>query len=107
MSLKTEGFDNVQRKLRDLSRRLQALDGRHEIPLTELLTVGFLASCSRFTSADEMFALSGFKIESAEDFKAIPDAEWDSFIRQNTAYPNWLEMQKAAVAAWTKGRLGL
>ena len=66
--------------LDDLARRAQELEGQHEISIANLLTADFLGECSRFKSADELFEASGFNVHSVEDFKAIPDAEWDTFI---------------------------
>jgi len=36
-----------------------------------------------------MFQVSGFKIESVEDFKAIPESEWDAFVKKHTTYGGW------------------
>lgn len=102
-----KGFDELERKLNDLADRAKRLDGTHNVPISELLTPGFLAGCSRFASADQMFQASGFKIESADDFKAIPDAEWDMFIKNNTSFGSWQEMLQAAGAEWTRKQLGL
>ena len=74
--------------------------------MTELLTPSFLAGCTLFNSADELFEKSGYKIESQEDFNAIPDEPWDEFIRNNTSFSSWKEMLEAATAAWAKGKLG-
>lgn len=100
--------------LKDLSKKLSALaenakrlEGQHSIPVTELLSPSFVSSCSKFQSAEELFAASGFKIDCAEDFKAIPDLEWDAFIQANTSYHHWEDMLKAAGAIWTKKALGL
>jgi hypothetical protein len=96
------------RPLKELARKLGELDGQQQnIPLPELLTPAFLASCSRFGAAEEMFNASGFHIESADDFKAIPDAEWDEFISKNTSYSSWREMLKEAVGQRVKAQLGL
>jgi hypothetical protein len=105
--LEITGLDELSRKLKDLGDRAQELDGQHEIPLSELLTPVFVAGCSRFQSTDELFKASGFKVESTEDFKAIPDAEWDAFIGSNTAYSTWQAMLDEAVKEWTVNRLGL
>jgi len=93
--------------LEDLVRRARESDGEHQISVANLLTPEFLARCSRFGSADELFESSGFRVQSAEDFAAIPDAEWDSFVSKNTSFDNWQNMLDAAVKAWTITRLGL
>ena len=93
--------------LGDLTRRAKELHGQHQVSIANLLTQGFLAGCSRFQTAEEFFEASGFCVESAEDFAAIPDAEWDSFIKSNTSFASWQEMLNAAVKEWTIKRLGL
>lgn len=107
MSVKITGLEVIKDKLQDFSDRVQKLDGTHNIPVSELLTSDFLRSCSIFPSAEEMFKASGFKVESPEDFKAIPDDQWDVFIQKNTHYSNWEEMLGSAVKEWTKKQLSL
>jgi hypothetical protein len=93
--------------LKELQNKLKAIDDQQSVPLTEMLTPSFMASCSSFTSAEELFEASGFEVNNNEDFKAIPDSDWDLFIGNNTSYPNWSEMLKAAGTQWTIGKLGL
>lgn len=104
--LKVSVTENLK-PLEDLARRAEQLDGQHNIPIAELLTPPFLSNCSRFQSIEEMFEASGFKIESMEDFKAIPDREWDAFIAANTSYADWQTLLTSAVRTWTAKRLGL
>jgi hypothetical protein len=106
MSMKITGLDQLQRKLNDLKERAESISGERKIPISELLTPDFLAGCSTFSSADEMFERSGFKVESEQDFTAIPDDDWDAFIRANTSCFSWSEMLQAAGAAWAKAKLG-
>lgn len=93
--------------LKEMQNKLESLATTSQVPLTEMLTPSFIVSCSRFTSVEELFDASGFQVNSPEDFKAIPDNEWDSFISKNTSYQNWSEMLSAAAAQWTKAKLGL
>lgn len=106
MAIEIKGLKEFQNKLKDMSSRMQKLDGTHEVPLTELLTDIFVSQCSAFSSASALFDASGFKVESKEDFAAIPDDAWNSFIKANTSYASWDDMLQAAVAEWTKKRLG-
>jgi len=105
MSIKVTGLDQFRQKLDDLKNKVQSISGERSIPINELLTPDFLAACSTFSSAEEMFERSGFKVESQEDFAAIPDDAWDDFISVNTSYLNWQEMLQQAAAAWVKARL--
>lgn len=104
--LKITGLEEFQRELDTMARRAESLSGNHNVPIPELLTPDFLSRCSRFHSAEEMFEASGFKIETAEDFAAIPDAEWDEFIRANTSFASWEAMLGEAGGEWAARRLG-
>lgn len=106
MTMQIKGFTEIQKKLADLSDRAQRLDGAQNVPITELLTLEFLSTCSHFKSAVELFETSGFTMSSQEEFDAIPDDKWNAFIRQNTSYSSWEEMLKAASTAWVKRELG-
>ena len=61
---------------------------------------------ARLAKAAWVHKASGFRIESQEDFNAIPGSDWDAFIRANTSFSNWKEMLQATAAAWTKKQLG-
>lgn len=75
MTLEIGGFDDLQRKLEDLKNQAEEAEGTHSVSISELLTPEFLASCSAFSSIEELFEASGFKIESTNDFEAVPDSE--------------------------------
>ncbi|WP_434717197.1 hypothetical protein P5X00_39745 (plasmid) [Paraburkholderia sp. A2RO-4L] len=100
------GLKELQKGLNDLARRAQALDGKHSVPISDLLTPSFLSRCSRFLALDDLFAASGFLVNSEEDFAAIPDEQWDAFIRTNTTFSTWEEMLGAAGEAWVQKQLG-
>src|SRR5689334_10121334 len=106
MTIKVTGFKELQNKLGDLSRRAQSLEGPRNVPIADLLTPTFLSRCSRFRSVVELFEKSGFTVKTQEDFAAIPDDRWDTFVKQNTSYSTWEEMLKAAGADWVKRKLG-
>lgn len=98
MNFKNKGLD-------DLRKRVKALSQVNQISLADALTPAFVSSCSRFANAQELFDASGFQINSVEDFKAIPDAEWDRYISTNTSFPDWASMQKKAVGEWAAAKL--
>jgi hypothetical protein len=101
------GFEEASRKLEELAEKAQSIHGTQQVPLSELLTPGFLARHTQFLSEEEMFETSGFKVETTEDFEKIPEEDWDEFIRQNTPFATWSEMLSAAAAEWTRKKLGL
>jgi hypothetical protein len=107
MKLQIEGLDKVKKKLEDLQSRACNLHGSHQVPAGELLSPDFMRHHTRFTSFEAMATASGFKVESSEDFTAIPDAKWDAFIRAATPFAGWQAMLGAAGQEWAARKLGL
>ncbi|KGA02710.1 hypothetical protein KP05_04895 [Cobetia amphilecti] len=88
-----------------LKGNMEKLSGHSEVKLVDLLDSEFMSKCSSYSSFEELVDDSGYKVESAEDFTAIPDGEWDAFISKSTSYSTWEEMQKGAVANYAKKQL--
>jgi hypothetical protein len=104
---KTTGLDKIQRQFTALRRRTESLSRQRSVPLRDLLTPSFLRRCSRFTSFDDLCRSSGFKTETQADFEAIPNRDWDAFIRKETSFRTWKAMLDSAAAEYAKGKLGL
>ena len=103
--LKITGMEEFRRKLDRLKRNAASLHGTHQIPVADLMHPAFMRSCSSFQSFQEMLDASPFKVQSTDDFKAIPDNEWDAYVRKVTKFSCWREMIKTAGAEWAKSRL--
>lgn len=88
-----------------LLKNMKELEGSRQVSLGELMGPTFISAHSRFASLEELLAASGFKVETKEDFTAIPDEEWDVFIRENTDFESWVDMQRAAAGARAKAQL--
>lgn len=101
------GLDKLNKKLQDLSKKAAQLDGNHSVPLTELLTNSFISRHTRFSSVDEMFEASGFKVDTQEDFDAIPREKLDAFIQSVSPFSGWQTMLQGAAREWTAKQLGL
>jgi hypothetical protein len=99
-------FDEFSRKLRDLQRRAEELDGESQVPVTELFPDEFMLLHTDFPSFDAMLEASGFNVQSSEDFAAIPDDAWDAHVRAHTQFSSWDEMQSTAAQEWASRRLG-
>ena len=99
-------FEDVLRKLRDLQRRAEELDGEHSVRFVELFHDEFMLRNTDFPSVQAMFDASGFEVASEEDFAGIPDGEWDAYVRDSTRFDSWEEMKSAAVREWVSNRLG-
>jgi hypothetical protein len=105
ITMKTSG--NLDKKLDELKRRAEELQGQWEVPLSDLMPPSFIAKCSAFSSLEQLFDASPFEIRNTDDFRAISDDQWDAFISENTSFSTWREMQDAAVQKWTRRQLGL
>jgi len=101
------GLDDFQERLDDLQRKAEALNGEHQVPFSELFNSDFMHQHTDFESIEALIEAGGFKVETMDDFKAIPDQEWDEHIAQTTMFANWQEMVNEAGAEWAKKQLGI
>ena len=106
--IEMKGFKKVQRHLDDMAKRAAELDGKQQaVSLSELLNDDFIAKHSSFASFNELLAASPFKVNTKEDFEAIPDAEWDAYIAASTPFESWEEMQHQAAGEYLAKRIVL
>lgn len=96
-----DGFNN----LRKLSDNLKKMDGEQEVSLGTLFNEGFIQSNTDFESIDDLFEKAGFKVESQEDFAAIPQEEIDTFVRENTKFESFTDLQQKAAAEYVRKQL--
>lgn len=81
------------------------INGENKVPLSELFSQEFMRANSSVQSFEELIDVSSFQVETAEDFKNIPDDDWDKVINKYTQFNSWEEMQKAAAEKWIKKQL--
>lgn len=105
MSMRITGLDDLQRRLQELQRKAESLAGEHEVPMSELFPSEFMLLHTDFESVEALFAASGYSIENSEDLAAIPDDQWDVFIRSRTRFASWQEMLGAAGEQYFGNRL--
>ncbi|MFJ3483831.1 hypothetical protein ACIPL1_10685 [Pseudomonas sp. NPDC090202] len=91
--------------LKRISENAQALDGTTPVLFLEIMSPEFISSVSRFDSFDSFAKGAGYTVVTDDDLKAIPDEPWDEFIRSETSFENWTEMQKAGGAEYLKRKL--
>ncbi|WP_069997741.1 hypothetical protein [Cellulosilyticum sp. I15G10I2] len=106
MSFELTGLDEFEKGLQDLADRAEALDGEHEVTFEDLFVEDFMASCTQFSSIDELFEKSPFVVNSPEDFEAIPDDELDTYISEVTQFESWEDMLSEAGAQYAARQLG-
>lgn len=100
-------FDDFLSKIRELGRRAEEMDGDHSVPLAELFPDEFVLRHTDFPTFADLIAASGFRVESQEDFSAIPDNEWDEFVRLRSRFNSWEEMLSEASREWISRKMGL
>jgi hypothetical protein len=74
--------------------------------MSEVLTSDFISRSTKFSSLEELLEASGFKIESQDDFAAIPVDDLDRFIRSNSLFDSWNALLSTAGSEWAKKKLG-
>lgn len=104
MEIKLEGFDKLQRQLDDLSKRAQALEGKHQVPATEMFNPAFMRKHTDFESFEAMIEASGHDVQTPADFERIPDDEWEQLVTTRTQFTSWRVMQEKGGAEYLKRR---
>lgn len=92
------GLEKLRRNLNDLSRK-------KTISFGELYSPGFMKKYTNAASIDEFFSKSGFKVETIDDFKAIPDDKFDEYVRASTSFSSWHEMEEKAYEEYIRKAL--
>lgn len=86
--------------LEELQRKLERLDGEHQVELSDLMPPAFVSAHTRFADVDSFLTAAGF--EKEEDFET--DA-FNDFVKDNTSFGSWNEMQETAAAEWARRQL--
>ena len=73
-----KGFKEFSRKLDKATRELNSLK-EQEVSFNKLFSPAFMTKYTQFETINEMVEKSSFTVESEEDFKNIPDEEWDNY----------------------------
>jgi len=107
MEISVHGLDDAIRKLSDLERKAAELDGEHSVPISDLFPDSFMAAHTDFTTIQDMLDASGFPASTPEEFSAIPDDQWDTFVASRTKFASWHAMLEAGTAEWVSHKLGL
>lgn len=105
--MKITGLNELSKKLKQLADNAAKLDGTHTLGMQDVLTPSFMGRHTRFKTVDEFFDASGFKVDTQEEFEAIPEDELDTFVRTESHFPSWKELLQSAGTEWTKAQLGL
>ncbi|WJI09166.1 hypothetical protein FGU46_03200 [Methanobacterium sp. CWC-01] len=97
----------IEKKLKEMEKGAQKVQGENNVPFKELFNPSFMRKNTQHNSIDEMLDNSGFKIENSKDFEAVDDSEWDEYVRKTTRFENWDEMMSDASKLWVLKQIGL
>ena len=102
----SQEFEFDDSGFKELERKLKVFEKGQRVPLPKLFNPAFMKKYTRYPSFDALLAAGEYDVQTAEDFKAIPDDEWDRHIRASTRFRSWQEMQNHAGTEWTAKQLG-
>lgn len=102
---KIEGFDELSKELKKISKNAKRLDGVNEIPFDDLFTKQFMLKYTNFSTFDELLEAGNFIVNSEEGFLAIPDDLFDDHIRSVTKFKTWQSMLDKATELWVDKEL--
>jgi hypothetical protein len=98
-TLEMHGFDELQKKLEAASKI------KDTVSFGELFTESFMRKHSKFSDIEELIKSGGYSTD-ADEFKKIPDDEFDKFIKSSTDFDSWKDMQQSAANEWMAKKLG-
>lgn len=107
IKMELDGFDELQKELKKMQQAAQELEGKNTVSFDELFTDEFMKKHSTFSSLDEMLDKSTFTVNSKEDFAAIPDEEWDTYVKTTTDFSSWEDMMSEAQGEYVASKLNL
>jgi len=87
--------------LEKLQRNIKKLEGKRNIPLSELMPDTFISRNSKFRSLQAFLNAGG--VRGDHD---IGSSEFSRFVSAKTRFRSWEEMKQAAGAEWAKRQLG-
>ena len=106
-AIDTSGFDELEKKLSQLGKNAEQLDGETKVTLDELFIPDFMRQYTPCASLDELLTSEGYNITTPDEFRAVPEDEWDRHIQAKTQFGTWQEMLNQASADWALRQLGL
>ena len=98
-------FADFSGDFRKLQRNVERVAGEQSVSFGELFSDDFMLRHTDFASIDAMFEASPFTLETNDDLAAIPEAELDAFVADNTRLSTWEEMKSAAGREWMTRRI--
>lgn len=105
MSVEIKGFEELAGKLGRLAENADSIDGENTVSFDELFTPEFMQTYTEYNSIDSFFGQSRWTVETQDDFKHIPEDDFDRYVDDHTGFNSWEAMLSAAAREWTTRQL--
>lgn len=103
MESSLEGFDEMNKKFKELEQNANSISGKNEISFIELFPPLFMNRNTNFKNIDEFVAHSKFDFSNIAD---IDESQLDKFVASNSQFDSWKAMKVKAMKEWTAKKLG-
>lgn len=107
MSIRIKGLNELSNKLQKMQKAAQELGGTHEVKMSDIFPAAFMHRYTQFDNFDELLDKSGFKADTQEDFRTIPDNGFDEYICKVTSFDSWKAMLDAGTKEYVMKKMGL
>lgn len=101
--MKLKGFGDLEKKMKQMGKNLQQLDGEHSITFDTLFNNSFMEKHTNHQTIGDFIEASKINAETADDFE--DNAELDAFVADNSKFASWSEMKIEAVGEYAKKQL--
>ncbi|QZP39367.1 hypothetical protein [Halobaculum magnesiiphilum] len=85
---------NIEKALEEQSGL--RMNEQNEIPFEQLFTEEFMQLYTEFDSFEALLEASQWDVEDEDDFEAIPEDEFDTYVDEHTDFPSWEVMSQTA-----------
>lgn len=106
MGVKTKGFDDFHKRLKQMGNKAKELEKGTTVSFTDLFNDRFMQIHTKFNNIDEFFDKSPFEIQTEEDFDKINENELDEYVRNHSRFSGWEDMKGKAGQEWVAKQLG-
>lgn len=105
---KLNGFNELEKHLKQMQKVARELDGAQTIPFKDLFPTSFMAKHTKTDSISTWF-------EGYEHYSDIPEDKFNemvssdgftTYIKETTSFDNWEDMIKAATSEYISSKLG-
>lgn len=107
MKFEMSGFDDLEKKLKEMEKAAKELEGTKEVSFGELFNDNFMRKYTDSDNLESFFGKSGYKIETEDDFDALDESEFDAFVNKHSEFNDWEEMLGKAGEEYAIRKLGL